>query len=134
MTTATAPATARARSRSRTISGGRDKPSLLKQLILQAICLGILFTVLFPVMWIVSMAIDPRNLSRPDGLNLIPPGASLDAFAKVIAKPTANPVTFVELALNSFKIAGHDLAHQRPHRGARGLRPVALRLPGARRS
>ena len=39
------------------------------------------FTVLFPIIWIVSMSLDPRNLARPDGLNLIPPGASLDAFA-----------------------------------------------------
>jgi arabinogalactan oligomer/maltooligosaccharide transport system permease protein len=111
MTAATAQAQARDRARSRRISGGRDKPSLVKQLILQAICLGILFTVMFPVMWILSMALDPRNLSRPDGLNLIPPGASLEAFRQVIAQPTVNPVTFVELALNSLKIAaGTSLA------------------------
>jgi arabinogalactan oligomer/maltooligosaccharide transport system permease protein len=51
------------------------------------------------------MALDPRNLARPDGLNLIPPGASLDAFGKVIAQPTSNPISFIELALNSLKIA-----------------------------
>jgi arabinogalactan oligomer/maltooligosaccharide transport system permease protein len=84
---------------------GRDKPSLGRQLVLQAACLFILFTVMFPVLWIVSMAIDPRNLSRPDGLNLIPPGASLDSFINVIRKPTSNPVDFVTLAFNSFKIA-----------------------------
>ena len=51
------------------------------------------------------MSLDPRNLSRPDGLNLIPPGASLDAFQKVIAQPTTNPISFLGLALNSLKIA-----------------------------
>ena len=39
------------------------------------------------------MALDPRNLSRPDGL--IPPGASLDAFARVLARPTRNPVSLL---------------------------------------
>ena len=51
------------------------------------------------------MSIDPRNLARPDGLDLIPPGASLDAYRAVIAQPTSNPISFVELALNSLKIA-----------------------------
>ena len=78
---------------------------LRTQLALQALCLVIAFTVFFPILWIVSMAIDPRNLSRPDGLNLIPPGASLAAFADVIRQPTSNPVSFPELAFNSFKIA-----------------------------
>lgn len=76
-----------------------------RQLILQVILLLITFTVLFPLIWIVSMAIDPRNLARPDGLDLIPPGASLDAFGKVIAQPTSNDINFIGLALNSLKIA-----------------------------
>jgi arabinogalactan oligomer/maltooligosaccharide transport system permease protein len=88
----------------RRTSGERRLP-LGKQLALQAILLFITATVLFPIVWILSMALDPRNLARPDGLNLIPPGASLDAFAKVIARPTSNPISFIELALNSMKIA-----------------------------
>jgi arabinogalactan oligomer/maltooligosaccharide transport system permease protein len=76
-----------------------------RQLVIQVILLLITFTVLFPVVWILSMALDPRNLSRPDGLNLIPPGASLDSFTKVIAQPTTNPISFIDLALNSLKIA-----------------------------
>jgi arabinogalactan oligomer/maltooligosaccharide transport system permease protein len=95
-------APARARSRGR---GSREKPSPAKQALLQALCIFIAFTVLFPVVWILSMAVDPRGLSRPDGLNLIPPGATLDSFRQVIAQPTRNPVSFVELAFNSFKIA-----------------------------
>ena len=86
-------------------SSGERRLPLPQQLVLQVILLFITFTVLFPLLWIFSMALDPRNLARPDGLNLIPPGASLDAFAKVIAQPTSNPISFLELALNSMKIA-----------------------------
>jgi arabinogalactan oligomer/maltooligosaccharide transport system permease protein len=79
--------------------------SLGRQIVMQLILLLITFTVLFPIIWIVSMSLDPRNLSRPTGLDLIPPGASLDAFARVIEQPTSNPISFIELALNSLKIA-----------------------------
>jgi arabinogalactan oligomer/maltooligosaccharide transport system permease protein len=85
-------------------AGGRPIP-LGRQIVMQLICLGIGITVLFPIVWVFSMSIDPRNFSRPDGLNLIPPGASFDSYAKVIAQPTSNPISFIELALNSLKIA-----------------------------
>jgi arabinogalactan oligomer / maltooligosaccharide transport system permease protein len=81
------------------------KLPLGRQIALQLLCLGIGLTVLFPIIWIVSMSIDPRNFARPDGLTLIPPGASFAAYEKVIAQPTNNPVSFLELAANSFKIA-----------------------------
>jgi arabinogalactan oligomer/maltooligosaccharide transport system permease protein len=73
------------------------------QIVLQLICLAIAFTVLFPIVWIVGMSLDPRNLQRPD--SLIPPGANLDAYARVIARPTLNPVSFIQLALNSLTLA-----------------------------
>ena len=76
-----------------------------RQIIIQLVLLFITASVLLPIVWILSMSLDPRNLSRPDGLNLIPPGASLDAFQKVIAQPTTNPISFLELAFNSLKIA-----------------------------
>jgi arabinogalactan oligomer / maltooligosaccharide transport system permease protein len=76
-----------------------------RQLVLQIICIFISLTVLFPIIWIFSMSIDPRNFARPDGLNLIPPGASLAAYEKVIAQPTSNPISFIGLAANSLKIA-----------------------------
>jgi len=78
---------------------------LKQQIALQLALLAILFTVMFPVLWIFSLSIDPRNLFRPEGLNLIPPGASLDAYAKVLTQPTSNNISFIELMLNSFKIA-----------------------------
>jgi arabinogalactan oligomer/maltooligosaccharide transport system permease protein len=92
------------RARTRAPSAGRPL-KLRTQLVLQVLALLVTFTVFFPIVWIVSMALDPRNLSRPDGLNLIPPGASLNAFADVVRQPTSNPVSFPELAFNSFKIA-----------------------------
>ncbi len=91
-----------ARSRSKKVNGPRL--SLGRQLLLQLLCLAIAVTVLFPILWIVSMALDPTNV-RPTGLSLIPKNASIQAFQTVIAQPTVNPVSFVQLALNSLLIA-----------------------------
>jgi arabinogalactan oligomer/maltooligosaccharide transport system permease protein len=74
-----------------------------RQFVLQLICLAIAATVLFPILWIVAMSLDPRDISRPD--SLIPPGASLAAYAKVMARPTLNDISFLRLALNSVAIA-----------------------------
>ena len=79
------------------------KMTLKKQIISQILAIFVLLVVLFPVLWIVSMAIDPRDVSRPS--TLIPPGASLGAFAKIFSKPTSNPVTFLELLRNSTMLA-----------------------------
>lgn len=72
----------------------------------QLILLLILATILFPVLWIVSMSLDPRDFSRPQGLTLVPPGATLDAYLKVLTKPSPNPVTFWQLLRNSLLVAG----------------------------
>jgi len=79
------------------------KMTLKKQIISQILAVLVLLAVMFPVLWIVSMAIDPRDVSRPS--TLIPPGASLGAFAKIFNKPTSNPVTFLELLRNSTILA-----------------------------
>jgi len=81
-------------SQARTGGGRRLKPA--NQILLQLACIAIAATVLFPIVWIVGMSLDPRNISRPD--SLIPPGANLDAYARVIARPTLNPVSFIQLA------------------------------------
>ena len=73
---------------------------------LQVICLGIAFLTLFPILWVVSLSLDPRDISRPTEFRLIPPGASLDAYRRVLAQPTANPVSFTQLAINQFMLAG----------------------------
>lgn len=74
--------------------------------LVQLFLLTILATVLFPVVWIVSLSLDPRDLSRPTGLTIIPPGAALDAYVKVLTKPSPNPVTFLQLLRNSLLTAG----------------------------
>lgn len=76
-----------------------NKMTPTRQFISQLLALVILIVVLFPVFWIVSMSLDPRDISRPT--SLIPPGASLKAYTKVMQKPTNNPVNFVELLRNS---------------------------------
>ncbi len=81
-----------------------DKPiSLRRQIGYQLIAFFILFVVLFPVLWVFSMALDPRDLARPT--SLIPPGASLHAFQQAISSPTPNKVDFLELARNSSLLA-----------------------------
>ena len=49
-----------------------------RQIISQVLALALLVIVLFPVLWVVSMALDPRDISRPT--SFIPPGASFRAF------------------------------------------------------
>ncbi len=83
----------------------RDEPGLVRQLGLQLLCLLVLFTVLFPIVWVVSLSLDPLNRSRPLGLNIIPDGATLEAYAQVLKQPTNNPISFLDLTLNSLKIA-----------------------------
>lgn len=83
-----------------------DRLPLSKQLLYQALAVLIAFTVLFPILWVVSLSLDPRDISRPPDFRLVPPGASLKAYAEVLTQPTANPVSFAELAFNSLRLAG----------------------------
>ena len=108
MTSIAAPAArSRSRLRTRTASGSSErKLPLGRQILYQLICLFIAFTVMFPLLWVLSLSLDSRGLSRPDGLNLIPPqGISFEAYQNVFAQPTSNPVSFLELARNSFFVA-----------------------------
>jgi arabinogalactan oligomer/maltooligosaccharide transport system permease protein len=82
--------------------GGRPLP-LGKQLILQAICIFIALSVLLPLFWVLSLALDPTDRLRPAGL--IPSGATLDNFVEVIRQPTINQISFWDLAKNSFLLA-----------------------------
>lgn len=83
----------------------RGRSGLVRQILLQALCVVIALIVLFPIAWVVSMALDPRDVSRPTELRLIPEGASLQAFAAVLERPTSNPVSLPRLALNSVIVA-----------------------------
>jgi arabinogalactan oligomer / maltooligosaccharide transport system permease protein len=84
-------------------SSGRPL-KLGKQLLLQAICLFLAFTVLYPILWVVARSVDPSPLNRPT--ELLPEGATLDAYRAVLTQPTTNPVSFVRLALNTILLAG----------------------------
>ena len=63
------------------------RKDVLNQIGIQLFLLGVLILVLFPVVWILSMALDPRGISKPIELNLIPDGASLESFRKVLLDP-----------------------------------------------
>jgi arabinogalactan oligomer/maltooligosaccharide transport system permease protein len=88
---------------------------ILKQVGLQVFLLSVTALVLFPILWIFSMAIDSRNIDKPLELTLIPPGASFQAFHKVLFEPfellCKNPgdvstcMTFGKLLLNSLTVA-----------------------------
>ena len=82
----------------------KDDLSPRRQILLQLLCIAIAVTVLFPIAWIVSMSLDTTN-ARPTGLNLIPNNPSLEAYQTVIARPTQNAVSFIQLALNSLLLA-----------------------------
>ena len=76
-----------------------NKMTIRRQLVSQLIAIVVLLVVLFPVVWIVSMSLDPRNISRPT--SLFPPSVSFNAYKAVIEKPSENPVSFLELVRNS---------------------------------
>ncbi len=75
------------------------KMTLRKQIVSQLIAIVILAIVLLPVLWIISLSINPLNVARPT--TLIPPGATAAAYRQVLQKPTPNPVNFVTLLRNS---------------------------------
>jgi arabinogalactan oligomer/maltooligosaccharide transport system permease protein len=77
------------------------------QILSQLFLILVAATVLYPILWIVSMSFDPRDISRPSTLRLNPfqGGLSLKAYTDVIAKPTPNPVSLEQLTFNSFRLA-----------------------------
>jgi arabinogalactan oligomer/maltooligosaccharide transport system permease protein len=90
--------------RSRT---GERGISIGAQLLSQVFLLLVAVTVIYPILWVVSMSFDPRDISRPTVLRLNPlqGGLSLKAYADVIKQPTANPVSLGQLMFNSFRLA-----------------------------
>jgi arabinogalactan oligomer/maltooligosaccharide transport system permease protein len=104
MTTSTT-TLARPRAARFSLRSTRGRTGLIRQAALQALALFVLLTVIFPVIWVFSVSLNPLNLSRPEGLEIIPPNATLEAYQQVIDKPTPNPISFVELMFNSLKIA-----------------------------
>ena len=84
-------------------AGGRDVP-LWRQILLQLLTLIIAAEVMFPIMYIITLAFSSKT-TRPSSLELIPKEFSLTAFKQVLDRPTANPVTFTQLLTNSFLLS-----------------------------
>lgn len=103
MATTNTSVTPRLARRARGTRAGRPL-NLGTQLALQALCLFLAFTVLYPIFWVVARSIDPSSLNRPT--SMIPEGATLDAYRAVLTQPTTNPVSFARLALNTLLLAG----------------------------
>jgi arabinogalactan oligomer/maltooligosaccharide transport system permease protein len=82
---------------------GRSLP-LWRQLLLQLLTLAIGFEVMFPIMYIITMSFSSKT-ERPSTLQLIPTELSTVAYQQVLNRPTANPVTFLELLKNSFLLS-----------------------------
>jgi len=93
----------------------RKVKEILKQIGLQIFLLSITVAVLFPIVWMIAIAIDPRNIDKPLELTLIPPGATFDSFKQVLTEPytqlcrnPADPstcMTFLKLLGNSLLVA-----------------------------
>ena len=83
--------------------GGRDLP-LWRQILLQLLALFILAEVMFPIMYIITLSFSSKS-TRPSSLELFPKELSLVAYQQVLDRPTANPVTFLELLRNSFVLS-----------------------------
>jgi ABC-type maltose transport system permease subunit len=85
----------------------RTRGIIIRQIFLQLFLLIMLATVLFPVLWIISMAIDPRGITRPTDLTLFPANANLDAFGRILTDPFSNvlPLYFGDMLMNSLFIA-----------------------------
>jgi arabinogalactan oligomer/maltooligosaccharide transport system permease protein len=80
--------------------GGSEKLPLWRQLLIQLLCLIIVIEVMFPIMYIITLSFSSKG-SRPSTLELFPKEISLVAYKQVLTRPTANPITFLELLRNS---------------------------------
>ena len=78
----------------------RQKLPLYRQLLIQLLCILITIEVMFPIMYIITLSLSSTG-NRPSSLELFPKEFSLVAFQQVLQRPTANPVTFLELLKNS---------------------------------
>jgi arabinogalactan oligomer/maltooligosaccharide transport system permease protein len=88
-------------------STGERGMTIWSQLLSQLFLIIIAATVLYPILWVVSMSFDPRDISRPTVLRLNPlsGGLSFKAYADIIKQPTANPVSLAQLTWNSLRLA-----------------------------
>jgi arabinogalactan oligomer/maltooligosaccharide transport system permease protein len=83
--------------------GGRDLP-LWRQILLQLLTLFIAAEVMFPLMYVITLSFSSKT-TRPSSLEIFPKELSFVAYQQVLDRPTANPVTFLELLRNSFALS-----------------------------
>ncbi|KPL86860.1 ABC transporter permease [Herpetosiphon geysericola] len=79
-----------------------------QQLLLQVFCLVVAVSVLFPIMWIVTLSFKEAGSQRSSTLELIPKSISLSSYQAVIDQPlskTAGDISFWKLMGNSFFLA-----------------------------
>lgn len=87
-------------------SSGKRLPKWLPLALAHAILLSFSLFSIFPVWWVVSMALDPTSVAQPSELVLIPKGISLESFARVIANPTEiDGLSFWQLLWNSVALS-----------------------------
>jgi arabinogalactan oligomer/maltooligosaccharide transport system permease protein len=86
--------------------GGKKLPKWLPHLGAHAILIAFSLFSIFPVWWVVSMALDPSSVAQPSELTLIPKGISFQSFARVIAAPTEiDGLSFWQLMWNSLALS-----------------------------
>jgi arabinogalactan oligomer/maltooligosaccharide transport system permease protein len=97
----------RAESRVNALLQPKTRGIIIRQIFIQLFLLTMLVIVVFPLLWIVSMAIDPRGVARPTDLNLLPTNATLDAFTRLLREPFSNvlPIYFGDMLVNSLFVA-----------------------------
>lgn len=82
-----------------------------RQMLLQLTLITIAIVTLFPVVWVVAMATDARNLAQYTELMIVPKQFSLLAFEKLLFEPfstlssASNEIYFTELLANSLFVA-----------------------------
>jgi len=93
--------------RDETTIATRRKPRgpLIEDIFVHLLLLLITAIVLFPLVWIVSLSLDPRNITTPTTLTLIPDGASLDSFRYVLTEELTNGIHFWTLFRNSLIVS-----------------------------
>ena len=115
-----------------------------KQIGLQLFLLSVTITVLFPILWILSLALDPRNIDKPLTLTLIPPGRHWQPSTRVLFEPfkllcsdpgdPSSCMTFGLLLKNSLLVALGHLAWYRSCWVARQPMPSRVSSSSADRS
>jgi arabinogalactan oligomer/maltooligosaccharide transport system permease protein len=81
-----------------------ERLPLWRQLVIQLLCILIVIEVMFPIMYVITLSLSSQS-TRPSSLELFPREISFTAYAQVLDRPTANPVTFVQLLRNSFLLS-----------------------------